>query len=751
MVKLAGILQQHIANIAAEREKTVAAVPGRLRYRSILLLITGLIMVLVIIAAGLFVLYRNQEQSGFRAVQRELDTIAGLRADQISDWRSEKLMLASAIMERPLFVREVSEFLESGGDAGIQKSLRAELSAMLYSAECSRIALVDGSGGTITAIGNGTALSAGSILTVQEAVSSHQPALGDVYLDQNNETRMDAVAPLFLDNQNLGAVVLSIDPRQYLFPMISSWPTASNSAEMFLIEQSGDHVLVLNELRQKDDTALVMSIPLSRENDPAVLALKGFEQAYKAVDYRGIEVMADSKKIPGSDWHIVAAMDTSEIYSMWNLRLNPAIWFVSGILVFLVVLAGFLWQRRQQLLYLELSKENTRRKAILDPFDFLVKYSNDIVLICDNQNKVLRANERALASYGYTREEMAGVGMASLIAPAELNTFQGEWNKIAQKGMITAESIHKKKDNSTFPVEIVVHLIKIEEKNFLQVVVRDISERKVKEADFKKLNSSLEERVKERTDQLETANKELEAFAYSVSHDLRAPLRGIDGWSQALAEDYKDSLGEKGMQILNRIRSETVRMGQLIDDLLKFSRETRSDIKWQEVDMTAIAQTIADRLQQANATRQIKFVVQPGIKAVGDPRLLEIALTNLLDNAVKYTLESPHAQILFGEVYQQGKKVFLVRDNGIGFDMAYAHKLFKVFQRLHKSSLYPGTGIGLATVHRIITRHGGRIWAEAQANQGASFYFTLKDSVREQNEPRTNSVQLNKDGSSNED
>jgi len=751
MVKLAGILQQHIANIAAEREKTVAAVPGRLRYRSILLLITGLIMVLVIIAAGLFVLYRNQEQSGFRAVQRELDTIAGLRADQISDWRSEKLMLASAIMERPLFVREVSEFLESGGDAGIQKSLRAELSAMLYSAECSRIALVDGSGGTITAIGNGTALSAGSILTVQEAVSSHQPALGDVYLDQNNETRMDAVAPLFLDNQNLGAVVLSIDPRQYLFPMISSWPTASNSAEMFLIEQSGDHVLVLNELRQKDDTALVMSIPLSRENDPAVLALKGFEQAYKAVDYRGIEVMADSKKIPGSDWHIVAAMDTSEIYSMWNLRLNPAIWFVSGILVFLVVLAGFLWQRRQQLLYLELSKENTRRKAILDPFDFLVKYSNDIVLICDNQNKVLRANERALASYGYTREEIAGVGMASLIAPAELNTFQGEWNKIAQKGMITAESIHKKKDNSTFPVEIVVHLIKIEEKNFLQVVVRDISERKVKEADFKKLNSSLEERVKERTDQLETANKELEAFAYSVSHDLRAPLRGIDGWSQALAEDYKDSLGEKGMQILNRIRSETVRMGQLIDDLLKFSRETRSDIKWQEVDMTAIAQTIADRLQQANATRQIKFVVQPGIKAVGDPRLLEIALTNLLDNAVKYTLESPHAQILFGEVYQQGKKVFLVRDNGIGFDMAYAHKLFKVFQRLHKSSLYPGTGIGLATVHRIITRHGGRIWAEAQANQGASFYFTLKDSVREQNEPRTNSVQLNKDGSSNED
>jgi light-regulated signal transduction histidine kinase (bacteriophytochrome) len=238
---------------------------------------------------------------------------------------------------------------------------------------------------------------------------------------------------------------------------------------------------------------------------------------------------------------------------------------------------------------------------------------------------------------------------------------------------------------------------------------------------------SLEQKVAERTTQLETANKELESFAYSVSHDLRAPLRGIDGWSQVLVEDYKDKLDEKGFQILNRIRSETQRMGQMIEDLLRFSRETRVEIKRQDLDMTALVQTISSRLQQANSSRQIQFVIQPEMKAKGDAHMMEIVFSNLLENAVKFTGKNPKALILVGEIFKDGRKVFFVRDNGVGFDMAYVQKLFKVFQRLHKSSEFPGTGVGLATVQRIISRHGGQIWAEAQVGEGATFYFTLKE------------------------
>ena len=257
------------------------------------------------------------------------------------------------------------------------------------------------------------------------------------------------------------------------------------------------------------------------------------------------------------------------------------------------------------------------------------------------------------------------------------------------------------------------------------VVFNDVTERKRAEEKVRQLNAELEKRVRERTAQLEAANKELEAFAYSVSHDLRAPLRGIDGWSLALLEDYASQLDPPAQQHLERVRSETQRMGLLIDDLLQLSRITRADMQRNAVDLSALAQTVAVRLREAHAGRKIEFIIHSGLTAVGDARLLEIALTNLFGNAVKFTGPRREARIEFGQMEQNSKPVFYVRDNGVGFDMAYASRLFGAFQRLHKTSEFPGTGIGLATVQRIIHRHGGRVWAEAQQDHGATFYFTM--------------------------
>jgi signal transduction histidine kinase len=235
----------------------------------------------------------------------------------------------------------------------------------------------------------------------------------------------------------------------------------------------------------------------------------------------------------------------------------------------------------------------------------------------------------------------------------------------------------------------------------------------------------LEQRVRERTAQLEVANKELEAFAYSVSHDLRAPLRALDGFSAALISGYPGKLDDQGQHYLNRIQAASQRMGQLINDLLHLSRVTRREFVTEQVDLSGFAREIAAELQAEDPQRKAEFVIEPQMFVQGDAHLLRIVLENLLSNAWKFTSPRPRAQIEVGMAEQTGEHIYFVRDNGVGFNMTYADKLFAPFQRLHGMREFPGTGIGLATVKRIITRYGGRVWPEAAVDQGATFYFTL--------------------------
>jgi light-regulated signal transduction histidine kinase (bacteriophytochrome) len=225
------------------------------------------------------------------------------------------------------------------------------------------------------------------------------------------------------------------------------------------------------------------------------------------------------------------------------------------------------------------------------------------------------------------------------------------------------------------------------------------------------------------TVELQAANQELEAFSYSVSHDLRGPLRSIDGFSQLLLEDCYDQLDEHGKDYLQRVREACRRMAQLTEDMLTLSRVTRREMRKEAVDLSILARSIATALQQTEPQRQAEFVIAEGLVAIGDPGLLRAALENLLGNAWKFTGKQPQARIEFGRT--ENPLIYFVRDDGAGFDMAYANKLFGVFQRLHTDREFPGTGIGLATVQRIIHRHGGRIWAEAAVGEGATFYFSL--------------------------
>ena len=253
----------------------------------------------------------------------------------------------------------------------------------------------------------------------------------------------------------------------------------------------------------------------------------------------------------------------------------------------------------------------------------------------------------------------------------------------------------------------------------------DIDDQRRALLEIQRLNTELEMRVGERTAELERTNKELEAFSYSVSHDLRTPLRAIDGFSQALLEDYGNQLDETGRDYLARVRSGAQRMGRLIDDLLKLARVSRVTLNQEPIDLSVIAEEIVHDLRDADPTRNVDVRITTQLTAVGDMHLMRIALENLLNNAWKYTNKREQARIEFGMRQYKGDACYFVQDNGAGFDMAYAGKLFGAFQRLHDVKDYTGTGVGLATVQRIIHRHGGHIWAEATVDKGATFYFTL--------------------------
>lgn len=273
----------------------------------------------------------------------------------------------------------------------------------------------------------------------------------------------------------------------------------------------------------------------------------------------------------------------------------------------------------------------------------------------------------------------------------------------------------------------------------LMNIVEDLN---LKSAELEQLNKSLQEEIKHRKAAqeeaswlnndlvkqklaLEAINRELEAFSYSVSHDLRAPLRAIDGFSQALLEDYGGSLDKEADNYLNRIRAASQRMGHLIDDILNLSRLSRFELRIEDVNLSSLAQTVIGELREAQPDRAVEVVIQGDVTARGDARLLRIALENLLGNAWKFSSLNSLPKIEFGSLAEKNPSVYFVRDNGVGFDMAYAEKLFIPFQRLHSAQEFPGTGVGLATVWRIIARHKGRIWAESEPGRGAIFYFTL--------------------------
>jgi len=347
----------------------------------------------------------------------------------------------------------------------------------------------------------------------------------------------------------------------------------------------------------------------------------------------------------------------------------------------------------------------------------------------DINGNILEINSRWLSELGYGRAEVIGKWFGDFLLPESRAAFEVNFPRFKAAGSVSDVVFDMvRKDGSTITVSFEGRIAHDKRGSFTQThcVFSNITERKKAEEEIRALNEELEERVSRRTMELTAANKELESFSYSVSHDLRAPLRSIEGFSSILLDEYGAAIPEKGRGYLERVRRNALRMGQLIDDILELARIGRSELHESEIDLSALAAEVARELAEENPQRDVTVDIEPGMTASGDHQLLRVVLENLLGNAWKFTSKRGHAHVSMGTLVDpEHGPAFFVRDNGVGFDNAYKDRLFMAFHRLHAENDFPGTGIGLVNALRIVRRHGGEMWAEGEVGGGAAFYFSI--------------------------
>lgn len=712
---------------AAQPQQSVPAP----RLRKLVVLFLGLSLIVPLIAFSIVRLHGPHLRE---AAFNDLHAIAGLKAGQIEAWLQERTRDAEVLSGSEGLTAH-AEKLVRDGNALAREQVAKRLNSVIQAWGFDSAILLNAAGQALLAVGeHGDAPPLVKQHLLPAALAQGQVQHSDLYRDAQGHAHLDFVVPLIggAPHQALAAVILHAPVEAFLYARLQSWPTPSPSAETVLVRRDGDSVLFLNDLRHEKGAALSRRIPLTNPAIPAVAAvLSGQPQRLEATDHRGVPVLAASQPVSGTPWHLIAKINREEVLA----PLHNLIFWVS-LVAFAAVSAVaaatlLLWRQTQRAHGLELQVQAAAIQHEGETkYRRLHESMRDAYAMVDMAGRLIDFNHAFQDLLGYSAEELHQLSYHDLTPEqwheAEARILAEQVIPHGQSPLYEKE--YRRKDGSIFPVELKATLIRDDtgQPEAMWAIVRDISERKNAEAEIRQLNAELEKKVEERTAQLKAAIGELEAFAYSVSHDLKAPLRGIDGYSRLLQEDYASRLNEEGRTFIANIRSGAQQMNQLIEDLLAYSRLERRTLQNVRTSPALVAQTVVAEFAAELAGRGVALrLAIPALEVRADVESLATILRNLLDNALKFSRNTSHPAIEIGGREEADRAILWVRDNGIGFDMRFQERIFEIFQRLQRAEDYPGTGIGLAIVRKAAQRMGGRAWAESTPGEGATFFVEL--------------------------
>ena len=713
-----------------------------------------LLLVIVLGFAGWgYYSYRFGLDGLMQTERAQLNASVDDKVRQIIEWHSNILRDLDLIPSVPAVASEIELFLKHPESKELRSRLLVWMTKLQRTHPYERVILIDTKGRIALASCAGTE----SLKPREHELARHVLVDGiarntDLHIEDGAPIHMDFLSPVYSPGGEekvktpVAVLMVQLNPRHYLYPQLRTLPAGWKTYETLLLRREGDAVLYLSDLRFIKNTALKLSIPLGEQPESlADRAVSGVTGLIQGKDYRNVEVCGVAKPVPGTPWILVTKVDRSEILESFNGQFVMLGVTGAALLVSTIFCLGYVWQRREKhLSKAELQRANkdlAERKKVEESLELQQEFMN--TLLENVQSGIVACNARGqLTLFNKVAREWHGLDVMAVQMeewPKFYNLYAADGVTPLKSGEVPLVRAFNRELIQDCEISIsargkpVRHVLinaspfYDHQMNFLGAVaiMQDVTARGQWEKKIRGLNAELEERVKIRTQQLEDMNKELEAFCYSVSHDLRTPLRAIDGFSEMLVSDYGCKLEEEGVRRLGVISSETRRMGRLIDDLLSFFRIGRQEMQKQEVDMTALARDAYLRLENERTGRTISFKLGVLPPARVDAALIRQLLLNLFDNAIKYTKPVAEAEIVVDGWSEGEENFYRVKDNGVGFDMKYADKLFGVFQRLHSEEQFRGTGVGLALVKRIVARHYGRVWGEGKVNQGAVFTFTL--------------------------